>query len=286
MAEISINQLTRTVKHGNNQIMVPRFSIFDEANPKHFVYRHIRLDKNEPFYIGIGTQNPRIQGYHRAKTNSKRNGIWLSITEKTDHRVEILFESNDYNEILEKEVEFINLYGRIKIGTGTLANLGAGGQSVLIKNASKNKKSSAMKGKKHSIKTLHRMSKSQSKPVYQYGLDGKFIKEWYNKEAAETGLNSSGGCISRACKRANHYSHHSYWYEHFQGDVLKQMPESFKSYAKPIIAIKISDNTVTEYKNASVAAVEIFGSQKFNSCLNYPLAKEGRTYKGYIFKYK
>ena len=26
-------------------------------NGKYYLYRHIRLDKNEPFYIGIGTKN-------------------------------------------------------------------------------------------------------------------------------------------------------------------------------------------------------------------------------------
>lgn len=27
---------------------------------KHYLYRHIRLDKNEPFYIGIGTKYKSI----------------------------------------------------------------------------------------------------------------------------------------------------------------------------------------------------------------------------------
>ena len=27
----------------------------------HYLYRHIRVDKNEPFYIGIGTKNKKQQ---------------------------------------------------------------------------------------------------------------------------------------------------------------------------------------------------------------------------------
>jgi hypothetical protein len=26
-------------------------------NGQHYLYRHVRLDNNEPFYIGIGTKN-------------------------------------------------------------------------------------------------------------------------------------------------------------------------------------------------------------------------------------
>ena len=44
-----------------------------------YVYRHIRVDKNEPFYIGIGKDD----GYEfkRAyyKSIEKRNKIWIDI---------------------------------------------------------------------------------------------------------------------------------------------------------------------------------------------------------------
>lgn len=33
---------------------------------KHYLYRHIRLDKNEPFYIGIGTKIVKTSEYRRA----------------------------------------------------------------------------------------------------------------------------------------------------------------------------------------------------------------------------
>jgi len=46
---------------------------------KYFLYRHIRLDKNEPFYIGIGTKpnSKKIKGYKteysRAFETTKRS---------------------------------------------------------------------------------------------------------------------------------------------------------------------------------------------------------------------
>ena len=41
-----------------------------------FVYRHIRLDKNEPFYIGIGKK------IYRAYSMKGRNKYWLRIINK------------------------------------------------------------------------------------------------------------------------------------------------------------------------------------------------------------
>ena len=87
------------------------------------VYRHIRLDKNMPFYIGISKNNKRPY------TKRGRNSYWNNIVKLTDYEVEILFENVDENFAKEKEIEFIKLYGRKDIGTGILCNLTDGGDS-------------------------------------------------------------------------------------------------------------------------------------------------------------
>ena len=103
---------------------------------RYFLYRHIRLDKNEPFYIGVGTKKSFIKkwqapsAYYRAFEKRSRNTIWSSIVNKTDYIVEILVESNDLNFIFEREIEFIKLYGRIDLKTGSLANLTDGGKGT------------------------------------------------------------------------------------------------------------------------------------------------------------
>jgi len=88
------------------------------------VYRHIRLDKNEPFYIGIGKDIKRA--YHKRS----RNKTWKGIVNKTDYEIEILFDDLTLEQAREKEKEFIALYGRKDLGTGTLANLTDGGELV------------------------------------------------------------------------------------------------------------------------------------------------------------
>lgn len=85
------------------------------------VYRHIRLDNSETFYIGIGQNNRRA--FHK----TKRNNFWHKIVKKTKFQVEILFENLSWDEAQEKEKELIKHFGRKDLGLGTLVNLTDGG---------------------------------------------------------------------------------------------------------------------------------------------------------------
>ena len=94
-----------------------------------YVYRHIRLDKNEPFYIGISRNNDFH--YKRAYKKLNRNEHWHRIVDKTDYRVEILFDEVDFNWAKQKEVELIKLYGRSNLNCGTLCNMTDGGEGTV-----------------------------------------------------------------------------------------------------------------------------------------------------------
>jgi hypothetical protein len=118
-----------------------------------YVYRHIRLDKNEPFYIGIGSDNE----YKRANTNTRRNKHWINIS-KFGYEVDILFDDLTWDEACVKEKEFISLYGRKDKNKGSLCNLTDGGDGCLgrivtFSEESKRKMSEARKGKKPYIIT-------------------------------------------------------------------------------------------------------------------------------------
>lgn len=97
---------------------------------KYYLYRHVRLDIDKPFYIGIGTKSKKGNPYYRSVSKEKRNLIWKNIVNKTEYEVEIILESNDYNFIKEKEVEFIKLYGRKDLKTGILSNMTSGGEGI------------------------------------------------------------------------------------------------------------------------------------------------------------
>jgi hypothetical protein len=86
------------------------------------VYRHIRLDKDIPFYIGIGKCKTRHTSTH------SRNKEWYRITAKTEWYADILFEGLSQEEAAAKEKEFIKLYGRKSYKGGFLCNITSGGQ--------------------------------------------------------------------------------------------------------------------------------------------------------------
>lgn len=101
---------------------------------KYYCYRHIRLDKNTPFYIGVGSKRKLVyknfeQEYSRAYFTN-RNQHWKNIIAKTNYYIEIVFESNSFEEIKNKEIEFILLYGRTDLNTGALVNKTVGGDGV------------------------------------------------------------------------------------------------------------------------------------------------------------
>lgn len=134
-----------------------------------YLYRHIRLDKNVPFYIGISKRDD--SGFKRAYSaaKSQRNKIWLDIVSKTKYEVEILFYDVDIEFAKRKEIEFIELYGRISCGTGTLANIGGGGEPMsnppdyIRKIISEKLKGEGnpFYGKKHSEESKRKMSEWQ-----------------------------------------------------------------------------------------------------------------------------
>jgi hypothetical protein len=97
-----------------------------------YIYRHIRLDTNQVFYIGKGVGcrrgNTFSAFYSRALTPKHRSPFWYRITANTEYDVEIVMEFTDESACFAKEKELIALYGRRNLGTGSLCNLTDGGE--------------------------------------------------------------------------------------------------------------------------------------------------------------
>ncbi len=100
------------------------------------VYRHIRTDTNQVFYIGMGNEK-------RSISKHSRNRYWRFITKKTNWYSEIIMDGLTLQEAYTKEIEFIKLYGRKDLDNGTLCNLTDGGTGGL--------------GLKHTFETKNKM---------------------------------------------------------------------------------------------------------------------------------
>jgi hypothetical protein len=92
-----------------------------------YVYRHIRLDKNIPFYIGLGTDS----NYSRAHQTKSRNQHWHNVVNNSEYRVEVMLDDLSFEEACAKEIELISLYGRVDTCGGSLVNLTNGGEGTL-----------------------------------------------------------------------------------------------------------------------------------------------------------
>lgn len=127
-----------------------------------YVYRHIRLDKNEVFYVGIGDE----KNYKRAYNKNKRNNLWKKIVNKCEFIVEIIADNLTKEDACELEELLIQEYGRIDLKSGTLSNLTNGGEfnkGKIVSQETRDKISKAKfgkKGHKHTIEFKNKKSES------------------------------------------------------------------------------------------------------------------------------
>jgi len=194
-----------------------------------YIYRHIRLDKNEPFYIGVGS----AKNHYRAYSKCNRNKHWNNIVKNTDYEVDILFDDLDNDTAVLKEIEFIKLYGRVDLGTGCLVNLTDGGDGCLSRKITeevkkkislsntgkvrsdifKKNRSIAQKKKlmnpeeyrKHCEATKNNVIKvrytTPKKPVLQFDLNNNLLNEFNSITEASDYLGGNKNTpISRCCK--------------------------------------------------------------------------------------
>ena len=216
-----------------------------------YVYRHIRLDKNEPFYIGIGKDATYKRAYQCSKT--KRSEFWHNIASK-GYEVEILMDNLTWEQACEKEIEFISIYGRKDLGQGTLVNLTNGGENppVLIginnpmkrienrekvankrrgiplsdkhkeslsnSAKSRNQIPPSRKGQSMSKEGIEKMIKTRlengklRKKIYQYDTEFNLINTWnYALEIKNTFKNYSIGNIHSVCRKERKLAYGYIW---------------------------------------------------------------------------
>lgn len=156
---------------------------------KYYVYRHIRLDKNMPFYIGVGTKTKNKsyeKVFKRAYSNKNRSAYWYHIANKTTHYVDILYTTDSRDEVQLKEREFIKLYGRTIDGSGILCNITEGGDYNFShpKSSWEKRKATYIKNGTYDsmiARMLNYCNKGHGRPTrklfYLYSADGTFNKQ-------------------------------------------------------------------------------------------------------------
>ena len=182
------------------------------------LYRHIRTDKQEVFYIGIG------ENESRAYNKKNRTRVWKNTANK-GYETEILFEDVTWEQAIEKEKEFIALYGRKDLGLGTLVNLTDGGEGTI--------------GYKHT---------DEAKEKNRLASTGK-NNPWYKKERPDHSLKMQGDknpCFGRVGDKNPAFGKPGYWTGRI-GSRAKQVTYEGKQFE--------SQTALAKYLNKSKAYV-------------------------------
>lgn len=100
-----------------------------KGDKKYYLYVHYREDKMEAFYVGIATKY-RKRDYDRAKCYRKRNTFWKKVVNKTNYIIMVISESDNLQEIINQEINYIKVLGKKKDKTGELVNITDGGEGM------------------------------------------------------------------------------------------------------------------------------------------------------------
>lgn len=109
-----------------------------------YVYKHIRNDNNQVFYIGIGKKKNRMM------SNRSRNKHWYNIVNKVGFTYSVVEDDLSWEEAVSREIFWINFYGRKNNGNGSLTNMTNGGEGAcgrILSDDTKKKISKSHKGK-------------------------------------------------------------------------------------------------------------------------------------------
>lgn len=210
-----------------------------------YIYRHIRKDNGNTFYVGIS--NSTKKGYHRARNKSSRNSIWKKIVSKTDYIVEIILEGISTKDAEDLEALIINLYGRIDLKTGTLANLTDGGAGAI--NPSK-----AVADKKRSKLGIH-----SRKPCISFETGIEYESLSYACKVLSLVYANEKQTVAKKSKYAKFY----YKDDYFERPLNKyKNPESRYNLCGKIV---VSFETFVEYPSMREACRQVganYGTQK------------------------
>jgi hypothetical protein len=154
------------------------YVFLDQRISGNWNYKNIEFNF-KPFYVGIGTRYRMTSHFTPYSLNKKsiKNNIIKSIYDNTGEYPLFykIFTSLNKNDAISIEIDMIKHFGKIKDGSGILSNLTDGGDGI--------------SGFKHSDDYKN----SLKKKLFQYNLNGEFIKEWESVKSIVDYYDLGGG---------------------------------------------------------------------------------------------
>lgn len=217
------------------------------------VYQHIRLDKDEVFYVGIG----KIKRPYDFKWG--RNRYWKHIynLNKKQLEVQILINNLSWKECCLIETGLITYYGRKDLGLGLLCNMTNGGEGCpgrIISKETRKKHSEAikrnghpMKGKTHTKEAIIKIRKAGHRKKSQEEIE-KIRKANLGRsinDAQRRGLDRTGITPNNAIEVINKLTGKIY---NSISDASKDYEKSSQSLERRLYGIYTNDTNFEFYK--------------------------------------
>lgn len=225
----------------------------------YYLYTHTRLDTNQIFYVGIGKSFNDFN-FERSKTTSKRSKEWKQIYNECNCKIkiDIVSKFDNHDDCCKAEISLIKYYGRQINNTGYLVNKAPGG---------------------HKWKDV--------KIIYQYTLNGEYLRSWNDIKEVSNYLKISASSIYKAANIEGRSSG-NYLFKWFKTDKIepyiqyKNLIKKIYQFSKTGEFIK-SYNSITEaYKNNKLYRNSFKNINKNKPCIagNYYWSFD--RYKCYI----
>ena len=182
--------------------------------------------------------------HYRAYTKQGRNPIWKAIVKKTSYTVEIVETNISKEEAVKLEILLIEKYGKIK-NKGLLSNISDGGETVLPE-----------------LLTVLNDPKC-SQRVFQYDLEGNFIKEWLSTNQIKRELGFDNSVIRKSLKGKTKSPNVSYgfqWFLEYRGNKINSSASGKLTLHK---AVKLTKGSETLIFNSREECAKYFNVKSY-----------------------
>lgn len=240
-------------------------------NKMYYAYSHKKKDNNQIFYIGIAKKNPkRLSGfkttYSRAFSKKSRNVIWKNIVNKHDYIIDIIFECDTEDEIIEKEKELIKFYGKIINKSGILCNMTDGGHGIESFN--------------HSLESKRKIGESSKNRIRRKGYSLNISEE--GKKSLLDSLKNRIVKDSTRQKMSNNLRNNKRALGHKVTD--EHIMKTKLSCGTSILQYDLQDNFIKEWVSFTEIC-EFFKIKNYGG-LKRCCDKITKNYRNYVWKYK
>jgi len=242
----------------------------DPFKPGKWQYEDITFDY-KPFYVGIGVG--RRWKEHLSKYNLEndinkiKNKKIKNILNKNENpKIIKIYENLSHQKAKEKEIDVISTFGRIINKSGILTNITPGGDMTSANSLGKN--------------NIH------SKQIFQYDLQGNFIKKWECSRDFGRNINKYASNISNCCLGRADSAYGYVWFYEYKGEKIESYIEYNRFRDRPEIYKKVY------VFNTENDLIQTFDSVKFTAVFFniQPTvigkhARNGCKYRGLYFSY-